>query len=523
MSVGLLVCRLVLAGVFVTAGLAKLADLAGSRQAVVEFGVPQRLAATAGVLLPLFELAVAVALVPVVSARFGALAAVVLLIVFVASIANAMAHGRAPDCHCFGQVHSAPAGWPTLARNSVLLGVAGFVTVGGWRSGGLSATHWLTLVSTSWLVVIAAGLLIVGLVAFQVWFSMQLLSQNGRTLGRLEAVEAMLVGLTDRLGIAHNSAVDSGPLGYGLSGGGLAVGSRAPQFELESVDGGRYSLASLLSGRRLLLLFTDAGCGPCTALMPEIARWQREHDRRLEIVLVASGDQDANRAKAAEHGLQRVLLQGGREVADAYQAHGTPMAVVVSPAGVVESPTVGGSEAITTLVAQATRPAFAIQQVPSGNANRNGSDRRPLRSPDSSRVGEAAPELTIASLHGEPIALGDLYIEPIVAIFWNPGCGFCQRMLADLRAFEDEPPTGAPRLVVISSGDPGRIREQEIRSLVLMDPEGAAMSAFGAGGTPMGVLVQGGRIASPVAAGADAVFALISSRLTGALSNGSSR
>ena len=365
MAVGLLVCRLVLAGAFVTAGLAKLGDLAGSRQAVVEFGVPQRLAATVGVLLPLVEFAAAVALIPVDSARIGALAAAVLLIAFIAAIANAMVHGRTPDCHCFGQVHSAPAGWRTLARNAVLLGVAGFVAVGGWRSGGLSATHWLTGVSTPWLVAIAAGLVVVFLVVFQVWFSMQLLSQNGRTLGRLEAVEVMLAGLADALGMAHNGAVDPGPLGYGLSGGGLAVGSPAPQFEPESMDGGRYSLASLLSsGRRLMLMFTDAGCGPCTALMPRVAVWQREHERRLQIALIASGDHDANRAKVGEHGLQRVLLQGEREVADGYQAHGTPMAVVVSPDGVIESPTVGGAEVITTLVAQATRPALATQQVP---------------------------------------------------------------------------------------------------------------------------------------------------------------
>jgi hypothetical protein len=81
-------------------------------------------------------------------------------------------------------------------------------------------------------------------------------------------------------------------------------------------------------------------------------------------------------------------------------------------------------------------------------------------------------------------------------------------MLPELRAFEDDPPVGAPRLVVISAGDADRVREQQIRSPVLLHLEGAAMRAFGAGGTPMGVLVEDGRIASPVVAGADAVLAL---------------
>ena len=60
MSVGLLACRLLLAGVLITAGVAKLVDLAGSRRGAVELGVPGRLAGTAGVLLPLLEAAVAI-------------------------------------------------------------------------------------------------------------------------------------------------------------------------------------------------------------------------------------------------------------------------------------------------------------------------------------------------------------------------------------------------------------------------------------------------------------------------------
>ena len=54
----LLIARLLLALVFASAGAAKLADRAGSRQAIVDFGLPTRLASPLGVLLPLCELAV---------------------------------------------------------------------------------------------------------------------------------------------------------------------------------------------------------------------------------------------------------------------------------------------------------------------------------------------------------------------------------------------------------------------------------------------------------------------------------
>jgi peroxiredoxin len=295
-------------------------------------------------------------------------------------------------------------------------------------------------------------------------------------------------------------------LGAGLSGGGLPVGSAAPGFSLDGADGERHSLASLLSGaRRLLVIFSDAGCGPCDALMPEIAGWQRDHREHLDIAVVTSGDEDRNRSKAAEHGLERVLLQPKRKVSDAYQAHATPMAVVIGADAHIASPTVGGADAIRTLVAQASAPVLAIRHRTSSNGDGN-QDAAPA--PEPSRIGEAAPHLELTEVDGQRVALEDVYEQRTLAIFWNPECGFCQQMLADLRALEEHIPESAPQIVVMSAGDAGQVRELGLRSRVLLDPDAEAMSAFGAGGTPMGVLIEQGRIASPVAAGAGAVFRL---------------
>ena len=105
--------------------------------------------------------------------------------------------------------------------------------------------------------------------------------------------------------------------------------------------------------------------------------------------------------------------------------------------------------------------------------------------------------------------LVDLYGGPVVALFWSPTCAYSRQMLPILHAFEQSPPAAAPRVVVISGGDSGELREQAIRSTVLLDPEGHAMRAFEAPGTPMAVLVQDGRIASDIHAGAGAILELI--------------
>ena len=130
MDVVLLLARLLLASVFVVAGVAKLADREGSRRAVTDFGVPTALAPALAILLPLAELVVAVALILASSAWWGAVGALVLLLLFVVVIAANLARGRKAECRCFGQLHSEPAGRKDLVRNAVLAAVAGFVVWG---------------------------------------------------------------------------------------------------------------------------------------------------------------------------------------------------------------------------------------------------------------------------------------------------------------------------------------------------------------------------------------------------------
>ena len=143
MNIALLIIRVVLAAVFLVAGFAKLADVAGSQQALRDFGVPARLSVPFGVLLPLAELAVAIALLPAASAWWAAVVALVLLLLFVAGIGSNLARGRTPDCHCFGQLHSAPAGLSTLIRNLVLAALAALVAVFGRSTPGPGVLDWL--------------------------------------------------------------------------------------------------------------------------------------------------------------------------------------------------------------------------------------------------------------------------------------------------------------------------------------------------------------------------------------------
>jgi hypothetical protein len=115
---------LILAALFAIAGTAKLADLEGSRRALVDFGIPGRIARPLGLALPVVELAVALSLLVPIAAWWGAAGAVALLSIFSAGIGANLANGRRPTCRCFGQLHAAPVGWRTIARNAALAFVA---------------------------------------------------------------------------------------------------------------------------------------------------------------------------------------------------------------------------------------------------------------------------------------------------------------------------------------------------------------------------------------------------------------
>ena len=495
MDAALLVARLLLAVVFFTAGLAKLADRGGSRNAVAAFGIPGALAGPLALILPLAELVTAVALIPTATARSGALAALVLLSVFVVAISVNLAKGRQPDCHCFGQLHSSPAGWPTLIRNGLLAGVAGFIVWQGWQDGGASAIAWVANLTAGTAAALVGGAVVVTVVVLQSWSVLHLLRQYGRLLLRVDSLEA---------------AVGSG---YGGTAGlvpappvGLSVGSTAPGFALSGMYGETLTLAALRSsGKPVMLIFAAASCGPCEALMPEIAQWQQTHANALTIAVISSGAPDAVTAIAREHGIANVLLQPGYEVAESFQYLGTPGAVVVAPDGRIASGVVGGIDAVRSLLMQSVRGTGAGSLEPRSSGSANGLTEAPVRP----RIGEPAPAFELPDLDGKPVSLSEFRGSPTLVLFWNLGCGFCRQMLVALKAWEADLPVGAPQLIVLSSGSIVDNRAMELRSTVVIDESSDVASSFGANGTPMAVLVDAeGRVASEVVGGAQAVLDL---------------
>jgi peroxiredoxin len=512
----LLIARLLLALVFALAGGAKLADRQGSRQAIVDFGAPSALAAPLGLLLPLAELVVAATLLPATTAWWGVLGALALLSVFVVGISINLARGRKPDCHCFGQLHSAPAGWKTLARNGVLAVVAAFVLWAGYDGGaGPSALAWLGAVSTAQLVGLFGGVLVLALLAGQWTFLVHLLRQNGRLLVRLEALEASLAAGGSVAPSQNGTPVHQAE--------GLPVGSEAPDFNLSGLHGETLTLEALRSsGKPVMRLFTEPGCGPCNAMLPEVGRWQEEHTQKLTLALICRGEVEESKTKAQEHGLSNMLLQKDWEVSEAYEVRGAPSAVLIDTDGKVASPVAGGAEGIRGLLSYAVGERAQLPMQPQqpqteGQPCPNCGKVHAVAptAPAAQKVGEEAPEVKLPDLEGNTVELADFRGEETLVLFWNPGCGFCQQMLPDLKEWEATSPEDAPKLLLVSAGSEEANREMGLTSPVLLDQQFAVGRAFGASGTPSAMLVDAeGKVASEVAVGAPGVLELAGAEQT---------
>ncbi len=330
---------------------------------------------------------------------------------------------------------------PRCFRNALLAALAGGVAAGALLSddGAPSPTSWLGALSDAALVGLVAGIVLSALLVAFGWFGIELLRQHGRLLERLDALEA----------------------GAGVGGSWRGGGTPAPDVPLTDLAGEQVELHELLDERLpLLLVFSDPACGPCRALLPEVAGWQRELSDTLAVAVVGRG-----------------------EAAAAYGVVGTPSALLLAPDGTIVAGPAGGAEAIRELVAQTAA----------------------TRAPRTLAPGDALPAFDLPTLDGGSLRADDLVGAPALIVFWDPGCGFCDRMRDDLLQLDARLAQAGAQLVVISSGEEQTTRALGLHAIVALDPGFTVGFAAGAAGTPSALLTDadGRLVAAPATGAAD--------------------
>jgi Methylamine utilisation protein MauE len=345
-DVAALAAAALLAMVFAIAAAAKLADGGADVASLRGLGFPDTLATRLRWGLPVTEMAVAVLLACLPTARFGAAVAAGLLVAFTFLLGVSVARGNGQPCSCFGSGSQRPVGWRPILRNLLLLGSAVAVILhppgfGSWTQQAL---------------VIA---LVVAVV--QAWL---LWTPGGR------AVRG-----------ANLPTASPAPSPDGPSPGATAAAVRMPGLVT----------ASPAADSPEILVFVDPRCAPCRRLLPVLAGEQRRLGAGV-LRVISSGGAAAAASLEREFGLARVIGQDDASLAARYDVPGTPSAVLVSPHR-GSARVVAGIDAVLALL-------LTLPSTPNGGATR---EPMPSASGGDSRT---AREQTQTARKGNTMAAG---------------------------------------------------------------------------------------------------------------------
>ena len=294
---------------------------------------------------------------------------------------------------------------------------------------------------------IAIGALLLVVLVGEGALLLQMMTQQGRLLLRIEALETRSVHCPPT-----QSAV-------------MASRRRHPApRSTAGLHGETMTLEALRArGKPLLLLFTDPGCGPCTALLPEIGQWQRDHVAKMKSRSSAA-ERRSESLKVADPGVTSVC---SKKTANGFRERtrrwNTERRLVRRGWDDWKSSCAGcGCDSCA---------GFRNARWHSADDPQTATQRPPApRPPAGLKIGEPAPDFSLPDLAGKTVKLSDFRGKPTLVLFWRPAsCGFCARMLSRFESVGDKPRNGAPKLLVVSTDSVADNKAMGLRSPVLTE------------------------------------------------------
>ena len=471
-------------GILAVAGIGKLLDLEGSEKAVKAFGIPEPLAKPASILIPIAELIFAFCLLFVGLSWVGAVGALLLLVAFIAGMFVQMIRGNAPDCHCFGQIHSEPVGAKSLIRNFViaLLPIALIAAGRGYQGHPLGQSD----AQIAQNVVVA--LLSVGVIVAASYLQ-RLVGENRKLARRVEFLETLENG---------GAPIERDEMGNPTDA--MPIGAPFPDFELPDTNGRLTTFEHLLADYRpKVFLFVGPKCDPCKSLVPDFKKWKEQFDGRVRLVFVSSGTAAESIERFGEELAAGMLLQEKKELANKVYCKWTPTALFVSAEGNISSHPAVGEGAIRDLFDKLAKEDFTADHfhIPAPGV------------PGRIRIGQPVPELAITDLSGRTLTREFFTGGQTLALFLSTTCSFCQTVVDQLREWE-KTDTNGTKVVVFSEGERETHEGYGIKSPIVIEKDYPTAIKLGMFGAPSAVLIdERGVIATETAVGSRAIWSLI--------------
>jgi peroxiredoxin len=335
---------------------------------------------------------------------------------------------------------------------------------------------------------------------FIIWIQFQMMRQSGAILSRLETLEKHPARESstelDPAPLAEMATRERVPEEHGLP-----VGAPAPSFDLPDLSGHRHTLEEW-RGKPLLIVFFSPRCGFCTEIAADLAAMPLDGKGGGPVPLVVTnGTVAENREWVEEYGIRcTVLRQEGMEVANRYQATGTPMGYLVDGEGRIASKMAVGGPNIVDLI-----------PTPAGMKTKPLSESKIAR--DGLRAGTAAPDFDLPDLQreGKRVRLADYRGRRLLLVFSDPQCGPCDELAPELQKWHAK--GEGPALVMVSRGDPAanraKVKEHGLTFPVGIQKQWEVSKKYAMFATPVAYLVdEDGVIAEEIAVGVDDIVAL---------------
>ncbi len=130
------------------------------------------------------------------------------------------------------------------------------------------------------------------------------------------------------------------------------LGRPAPPLEISDAAGGQPTELYQLTGHVIVIEFFATWCGPCTASIPRLERWQTEYGARgLRVLGITDENHDTVMKHAAAHHVAYPLVHGGGVAMTAYLVPAVPTFIVIDSKGTVRAVEVGAGDSLDAIEA----------------------------------------------------------------------------------------------------------------------------------------------------------------------------
>ena len=481
----LLIFRLFLFGVLAVAGVGKLLDREGSERAVAAFGMPEPFVRTFAFLIPIAELIFAFCLLFTTYSWLGAVGALLLLVAFIGGMLIQMIKGEAPDCHCFGQIHSEPVGPRSLIRNILIAVLPIVLLISGRSNQGYALGDTNAQVLSN---VVLALLAIATIVS--VSYLSRLSRENSSLKRRVELLE-----MIDNGGVPIERDEAGDPTDS------LPIGAPFPDFSLPDTRGRTVTFDHLIADPLpKLFLFVGPACKPCKSMLDEFSQWRREFEDRVRLVFISKGTPEENADRFGDDLSGGMLLQKNMEFGGELHIKWTPAAIFVNAEGNVASHPAVGDIAIRDLIGKLRSEDFSKWGYHIKNSQKRGRVK----------IGEAIPEFQTADLNGNLVSKSTFIGKPTLTFFLSTTCGYCGEVIDQIRKWERSPGRNGTNAIVFSDGDVETHRNYGLDTPIVIDSGYKLSANLGMFSVPSGVIInEDGLIASETALGGPMIWSLI--------------